>query len=91
MKEITLKLKLNRKQQLAVICSLSSVLVKMSPLTEEKYDINTILEENAKLLSKEGVGANYNDMNRDAYRTLDDVMEELAKEFIKHKSKRAIS
>ncbi|MGH1281953.1 hypothetical protein [Bacillus basilensis] len=89
MKEITLKL--NRKQQLAVICSLSSVLVKMSPLTEEKYDINTILEENAKLLSKEGVGANYNDMNRDAYETLDDVMEELAKEFIKQKSKRAIS
>lgn len=89
MKEITLKL--NRKQQLAVICSLSSALVKMSPLTEEKYDINTILEENAKLLSKEGVGAHYNDMNRDAYETLDDVMEELAKEFIKHKSKRAIS
>ncbi|PGZ09850.1 hypothetical protein COE30_06840 [Bacillus cereus] len=89
MKEITLKL--NRKQQLAVICSLSSALVKMSPLTEEKYDINTILEENAKLLSKEGVGANYNDMNRDTYETLDDVMEELAKEFIKHKSKRAIS
>ncbi len=50
-----------------------------------------ILEENAKLLSKESVGANYNDMNRDAYETLDDVMEELAKEFIKHKSKRAIS
>lgn len=89
MKEITLKL--NRKQQLAVICSLSSVLVKMLPLTEEKYDINTILEENAKLLSKEGVGANYNYMNRDAYETLDDVMEELAKEFIKQKSKRAIS
>lgn len=89
MKEITLKL--NRKQQLAVICSLTSALVKMSPLTEEKYDINTILEENAKLLSKEGVGANYNDMNRDTYETIDDVMEELAKEFIKHKSKRAIS
>ncbi|TEA54396.1 hypothetical protein EZE46_04520 [Bacillus sp. BH2] len=89
MKEITLKL--NRKQQLAVICSLTSALVKMSPLTEEKYDTNTILEENAKLLSKEGVGANYNDMNRDAYETLDEVMEELAKEFIKHKSKGVIS
>ncbi|MGX5467590.1 hypothetical protein ACWKT2_15605 [Bacillus toyonensis] len=89
MKEITLKL--NRKQQLAVICLLSSVLVKMSTFTEEKYDINTILEENAKLLSKEGVGANYNDMNRDAYEILDNVMEELAKEFIKHKSERAVT
>ncbi|HGA0508855.1 TPA: hypothetical protein ACIQMB_004278 [Bacillus pacificus] len=89
MKEI--KLNLNRKQQLAVICSLTSTLVKTSPLTEEKYDINMILEENAKLLSKEGVGANYNDMMRDACETLDDVMEELAKEFIKNKSKRVIS